>query len=240
MLPQTAKFGLHLTLAHQYLGQLRQESELIYEGVMEQAPAKIVFGLLGHEDARVIAPYILAGEYDFERPKHVLDKPVVVGHRVAELSSSSESEAETEPALSGEATPWVRTRARTEGTHETLVPEYATMPTAVYSKDEIEHLHATEIMSQLKRHALFRPSNPSRQTVRYQVPEVEEGTQQQRRIDALRQTLLERTGFTTAEQARAEIEERRTQILLPLIQLDAVGAKRSPPEAPPDPESWRE
>jgi hypothetical protein len=215
MLPQTAKFGLHLTLAHQYLGQLRQESELIYEGVMEQAPAKIVFGLRGYEDACAIAPYILAGEYDFERPKHVLDKPVVVGHRVAELSSSSESEAETEPALGGDPTPWVRTRARMEGTHEALVPEYATMPTAVYSKDEIEHLHATEIMSQLKRHALFRPPAPSRQTERYQVPEVEERTRQQRRIDALRQTLLERTGFTTAEQAALRFADEVVTIVAP-------------------------
>lgn len=241
MLPQTAKFGLHLTLAHQYLGQLKEESELIYAGVMEQAPTKIVFGLLGYEDARVIAPYILAREYDFERPKHVLDKPVVVGQGVGTISNWSEAETETAPAFGGGMNPWTISRARAEGTHEVLIPEYATMPTAVYSKDEIEHLHATEIMSQLKRHALFRPSNPSRQTVRYQVPEVEEGTQQQRRIDALRQTLLERTGFMTVEQAKAEIDERRAQILLPLIQIDdAVKAKRSPPEAPPDPESWRE
>ncbi|MFO1152042.1 MAG: hypothetical protein U1E42_00045 [Rhodospirillales bacterium] len=286
MLPQTAKFGVHLTLAHQYLGQLKQESNLIYEGVMEQAPAKIVFGVRGFADAAILAPYVFAGEYDFERPKHVLDKPVVVGHKIIELSSSSESEGSKEGGgsshahsdgfvsleggsesttkrdrsneeirtaqisgshakslswTSAEQSAWACTRSSARGTQEALAPVYQTMPTATYSKDEIEHQHAAEIMSQLKRHAVFRPSDPARPTERYQVPTVEEGTDSQRRIDTLRRTLLERTGFITAEQARAEIEERRAQILLPLLEIDGGSAKASARnEVPADPDSWRE
>lgn len=286
MLPQTAKFGVHLTLAHQYLGQLKQESDLIYEGVMEQAPAKIVFGVRGYADATILAPYVFAGEYNFELPKRSLDKQVVVGNEIIELShrggnessmegggssnsqsggsvsvegsggsrtmsnrsdeeirseQTSASRADSLSWASAEQSTWARTRSETWGTHQALAPVYKTMPTAVHSKDEIEHLHAAEIMSQLKRHAVFRPSDPARRTARYHVAEVEEGTESERRIRALREALVGRTGFVTAAQARAEIEERRTHILLPLIEVDRVGAKKATKqEAPPEPESFRE
>jgi uncharacterized membrane protein YgcG len=91
MLDQTRKFGLHLVLSHQRLGQLGERNSPIYNGVMAGAQTKIVFGGLEDEDAEVMAKQILRDQFDLERPKHSLDKPVVVDETPFWLDSESTS-----------------------------------------------------------------------------------------------------------------------------------------------------
>lgn len=95
MLDQTRKFGLHLVLAHQRLGQLRDRSQAIYNGVMGGGQTKIVFGGLEDDDAEIMARQIMRDSFNLERPKHVLDKPVVVDETPFWLESESEGEGET-------------------------------------------------------------------------------------------------------------------------------------------------
>lgn len=71
------KFGLHLTLSHQNLGQLREASPAVYSAVM-QIPNRIVFGGLPVEEAAELADSLFMDTYDVNRTKDVLNKPVVV------------------------------------------------------------------------------------------------------------------------------------------------------------------
>ena len=91
ILDQTRKFGLHLVLAHQRLGQLRKAGESIYNAVMGGTQTKIVFGGLEFEDAQAVVREVFLPEFNLELPKHTLDKPVVTGHHVEWLESESES-----------------------------------------------------------------------------------------------------------------------------------------------------
>jgi hypothetical protein len=96
MLDQTAKFGLHLILAHQRLGQLKTAGDSIYNAVMTGAQTKVVFGLEHDEDAEAMAKQIFRTEFDLEQPKHILDKPVTVGYRIEWLRGESEGFTEGE------------------------------------------------------------------------------------------------------------------------------------------------
>ncbi len=89
MLAQTRKFGLHAVLAHQYLAELGDPDMPIYRGVMAGAQTKIVFGNLDDDDADVMARQIYRSTFNLERPKHVLDKPIVVGEVIDVLHSES-------------------------------------------------------------------------------------------------------------------------------------------------------
>jgi hypothetical protein len=104
MLDQTAKFGLHLILAHQRLGQLKAAGDSIYNAVMTGAQTKVVFGLEHDEDAEAMAKQIFRTEFDLEQPKHILDKPVTVGYRVEWLRGESESFTEGESWSESEST----------------------------------------------------------------------------------------------------------------------------------------
>lgn len=79
MLDQTRKFGLHVTLSHQHLAQLRKYGEHVFNAVMTNTGSKVVFGGLPEGDAELMAKQVLRSTFDFNRPKRLLDKPVVVG-----------------------------------------------------------------------------------------------------------------------------------------------------------------
>lgn len=87
MLDQTRKFGLHVTLAHQHLGQLMKYGDHIYDAVMTNARTKVVFGGLSEKDGELLAKELLRETFDFNRPKEILNKPVVVGYETATLNS---------------------------------------------------------------------------------------------------------------------------------------------------------
>jgi hypothetical protein len=91
ILDQARKFGLHLILATQHLGHLRDRGEHIYRSVMANTRTKIIFGGLDDEDASLIARNIYRGSWDLSRPKHRFDRPTVVGQEHDWLRSESES-----------------------------------------------------------------------------------------------------------------------------------------------------
>lgn len=95
MLDQTRKFGLHVVLAHQRLGQLRARSDAIYNGVMAGGQNKIVFGGLTDDDAEIMVREIMRGDVNLERPKHVLDKSTVVDEVPFWLESESSTRGES-------------------------------------------------------------------------------------------------------------------------------------------------
>ena len=103
ILAECRKFGLHLTLAHQFLGQLQHAGEKIYDGVMATARNKICFALDDPRDAEIMQRRIFAGHYDFERPKLSLNKPVVVGHEIIRLRSESAGKNQAESLSQHEA-----------------------------------------------------------------------------------------------------------------------------------------
>lgn len=106
MLDQTRKFGLHLVLAHQRLAQLRRRSEEIYNGVMTGGQTKIVFGGMDDDDAEIMAKYVYRSSFNLERPKHILDKPVVVDEVPYWLDSESRATSESSTRGGGESQSW--------------------------------------------------------------------------------------------------------------------------------------
>jgi hypothetical protein len=90
ILDQARKFGLHLTLAHQHVGHLREAGEHIYRSVMTNARTKIVFGGLDDEDATLMARNLFRGTFDLQKEKSRYDKPVMVDQVPDWLLSESE------------------------------------------------------------------------------------------------------------------------------------------------------
>lgn len=91
ILDQARKFGLHLILAHQRLGQLRKAGPSVFNAVMTGAQTKVIFGGLEAEDAELLAKNVFLGEFNLEEVKHTFDKPVVIGHEPVWLQSESRS-----------------------------------------------------------------------------------------------------------------------------------------------------
>lgn len=113
ILDQMRQFGLHLILAHQHIGQLDAAGSLIKGSVMTDACTKVVFSGLTMESAMLMADDLFAGELNLEEPKHVLDKPTVVGHEIVWLSSESESESIA--ASSGRSEAWSESESSSVG-----------------------------------------------------------------------------------------------------------------------------
>jgi hypothetical protein len=106
MLDETRKFGLHTILAHQRLGQLRSRSPDLFNAVMAGAQTKIVFGGMSDEDAEIMAREVYRSSLNLERPKHVLDKPVVIDEVPYWLESESETEGESASWSTTESSTW--------------------------------------------------------------------------------------------------------------------------------------
>lgn len=119
MLDQTRKFGLHLVLSHQRLGQLRDRSEAIYNGVMAGGQTKIVFGGLTDDDAEIMAREVLRTSFNLEQPKHILDKPVVVDEVPFWLESESETESWGTSRTTGESYQYGSSSGASDGFSET-------------------------------------------------------------------------------------------------------------------------
>jgi hypothetical protein len=123
MLDQTRKFGLHVVLAHQRLSQLRRRSEFIYDAVLGGAHTKIVFGGLMDDDAEVMAREVFRGTFNLERPKHVLDKPIVVDEVPYWLDSESETDTSSSTYTTGETSGWSRSEGASVGLSNRYAPE---------------------------------------------------------------------------------------------------------------------
>lgn len=99
MLNESRKRGIHLVLAHQNLGQLRDASEKIFSGVMGSAQARVVFGIANQEEAQYMARQVI--EFDLEEPKISLKTYQTTGHRLRWLESEGESETTGRSRSSG-------------------------------------------------------------------------------------------------------------------------------------------
>lgn len=119
MLDQTRKFGLHLVLAHQRLGQLRDRSEAIYNGIMAGGQTKIVFGGLTDDDAEVMAREVLRNSFNLEQPKHILDKPIVVDEVPFWLESESDTESWSNSRTTSENYGYGSSSGDSDGSSET-------------------------------------------------------------------------------------------------------------------------
>lgn len=115
VLDQTRKFGLHAVLSHQRLGQLGQ----FFNGVMAGAQTKIVFGGLQDDDAEVMAREVYRSSFNLERPKRILDKPVVVDEVPYWLESESWSETEGTTRGTTTSTSWSETSGGSESLSRT-------------------------------------------------------------------------------------------------------------------------
>lgn len=91
ILTECRKFGLHLILVHQYLGQLMEAGENIYHAVMNTAKTKVVFATIDPEDAKKMAELVFMGELDLSEPIAILNKPTVVGYETIMLKGRSHS-----------------------------------------------------------------------------------------------------------------------------------------------------
>jgi hypothetical protein len=121
ILDQTRKFGLHLVLSHQRIGQLRDKGEAIESGVVEGAQTKVIFGL-GRKDAVEMGYDLFAEQFDLERPKASMIRPTVIGQELATLRSWSathgQSSAETAARATAIGSARSKMRARAEGVAE--------------------------------------------------------------------------------------------------------------------------
>jgi hypothetical protein len=121
ILSQCRKFGLHLTMANQFLAQLSEHSELVFRGIMGTARNKICFGVDDPDDADTMAARIFAGQYDYQRVKEKLFKPAVVGTEIKNLRNesrslgSSKSESDAESVGQGTATGWGSSTGEMDG-----------------------------------------------------------------------------------------------------------------------------
>lgn len=118
MLDETRKFGLHVILAHQRLGQLRARSEAIYNGVMAGGQTKVVFGGMTDEDAEIMARHVFRSTFNLERPKRSLDKPIVVDEVPYWLESEGWTESESTTTTTAESSTWGHTTGAFEGLGE--------------------------------------------------------------------------------------------------------------------------
>lgn len=121
ILDEGRKYGIHLILAHQRLGQLEAAGEHIMSAVMTNARTKIVFGGLTPEEAELLEPFLFMGTYDLQRVKHKLTAPVTVRHETVWLDQQSQSHGQSE----GFAESLSITESESDGTSETMAASLA-------------------------------------------------------------------------------------------------------------------
>lgn len=112
ILAEAAKYGLFLTLSHQYLHQLSEAGEKVYHGVMSCALLKAVFGVT-HAEAMILADELFAERVDLQRVKEKIQTPTVVGHRIRNMRGGGRTEGSgvTSTDSTSEATAHNRTDA---------------------------------------------------------------------------------------------------------------------------------
>jgi DNA helicase HerA-like ATPase len=143
LLPEARKFGVGLMLSHQFLHQLRDAGESIYEAVRSTARVKLVFGLANPDEAEDVTRDVIP--LDFEVPKKNIIHPVQTGHRIRWLRSVSEgtNESTTDSESTAEAEAYGNKFSEFEG----LSASEAAIDSQVLSP-EIGWLQGAEVISQ--------------------------------------------------------------------------------------------
>ena len=237
MLDQTRKFGLHLILSHQRLGQLSAAGEGVYNAVMAGAQTKIVFGGLEAKDAEDMAANIFLGELDLEQRVRTLDKPTPTGEFVREtLFGEIMSETQAESAGGGTTTvegtvldadgeviqtnlsladlqtyqtSYSRTHGRSE--QEALRSVYETMPTAVQPLEKTMYRTVVKLVNQRSRQAFVKI--PGRRSCRITTRAVEGDVASEKRVQGFTQELLDSSAYVTElPVVEREISDRYEQL----------------------------
>ena len=97
LLAEARKWGVGVTLAHQFMAQLGKPRDLIYEAVRNCTELKLVFRIKGQEEAQELARDVL--KLDLELPLKASIRPTVIGYDIGALKGSTyavnEGESET-------------------------------------------------------------------------------------------------------------------------------------------------
>ncbi len=105
LLTQARKFGIGVTLAHQYLAQLGKPQEKIYEAVRNSTEAKIVFRVKSPDEAQALAQDVLP--LSLELPVKASIRPTQTGYAIGKLNSETysvhEGEGESKAVHAAEA-----------------------------------------------------------------------------------------------------------------------------------------
>jgi hypothetical protein len=102
ILDQTRKFGLHVILAHQRLGQMEERDKDVIDAVLTNAKIKAVFGGLRRKDARLMVEEIFVNQLNLKEikkaiyqtkfwPKYSRDKVYTTSHSHGSGESTSEA-----------------------------------------------------------------------------------------------------------------------------------------------------
>ena len=83
LLTQARKFGIGVTLAHQYLAQLGKPGEKIYEAVRNSTETKVVFRVKSPEEAQALAYDVLP--LSLELPVQASIRPTQIGFTIGKL-----------------------------------------------------------------------------------------------------------------------------------------------------------
>lgn len=243
MLDETRKRGVHLTLAHQRIGQLQ---DTYRNAIIAGAQSKIVFSLTDIEDADIMARNIFAGEFDLEKAKTKHTMPVVARVVPVWLSSESESSSESWSAFSasgsseavgmGEAlnpldqvvgtssvntsglsessgSTQSSTSGRSRGRHEGFRPEIEERPTNFYSLEEVIHLAASRIKNLPLRHAIVKV--PGRKSEAIKTPTVQQGLVRPEKQRLFMQRTIANHRFVVSREAiDSELAQRQQHLLV--------------------------
>lgn len=249
-LAQARGYGLHLTLAHQYPGQLRNDAAYgreIFDAVMSCARTKVSFQLEG-EDGRTIAPSLFTGVMDPDQVKHqpystkVLAYQEVIRRSRTHGMSTTESDTETDGRSGSETSDgdrggWQSSESVSVGTGHSESTTESTVREPIMGKEasapqfrslEEQRFKAEQILFCLKkRHAVCRiVDNP--EPLQFVVPMIEESfaTEKLRRLYINGMHKQWKWDFVLpGEEARRRLEERDAQLRTRLL-----GAAAAEPE----------
>jgi len=128
LLAEARKFGIGLTLSHQYLAQCGPPDDLVYQACMNCVDTDVVFKINDPREGQIMAEKILP--LNLERPVAASVRPTVTGHRRVELASRSRTDSEA--VTDGEAETVGEMHARTDmETHSEAVGTMSTTMTGV-------------------------------------------------------------------------------------------------------------
>jgi hypothetical protein len=100
ILAESRKFGIGLTLSHQYLAQLGTPDDLTYQACMNCVDTTIAFKINDPREAQILAEKVLP--LNLERPVAASVRPTVTGHRRARLASAATTHSEAVTESEGE------------------------------------------------------------------------------------------------------------------------------------------
>ena len=228
MLDQTRKFGVHLILCHQRLGQLRDAGDGVYNAVMTGAQTKVVFGGLTSPDAHEIAADIFLAELDLEKGIEATKNPMVVAQKIEWLEGEIESDTEaagkaeatssdisegtiisddaeslSEGMRDGSGTTIISTASHTSGRsrQEALASVFEDRYSGVHSLENEMHKAAVRLVNQPRRMAIVKV--PGHHSAQITVQSIDESPISEHRYEEYVATLLERSPYTSPL-ARAE------------------------------------